>query len=74
MSIHIFFSVFLIIICPWWVGYLVLKRVPTAARRGTIWLKKGVCPLVILYDEGDVRVFASNILHHITIAYIQICS
>ena len=25
-------------------------------------------------DKGAVRVFASNILHHITIVYIQICS
>ena len=50
---------------------------PTAAER---WLsrremaKKRGCPLIILQDKGAVRVFASNILHHITIVYIQICS
>ena len=36
-------------------------------------LKKGGCPLVILYDRGAVRVFASNILHQITIVFIKIC-
>ena len=36
--------------------------------------KRGGCPLIILQDKGTVRVFASNILHHITIVYIQICS
>ena len=52
---------------------------PTAAE---LWLsgyemakkKRGGCPLIILYDEGAVRVFASHILHYITIVYIQICS
>ena len=50
---------------------------PTDAER---WLsqremaKKGGCPLIILYDKGVVRFFASNILYHITSVYIQICS
>ena len=34
----------------------------------------GGCPLIILYDRGAVRVFASYILHQITIVCIQICS
>ena len=49
--------------------FWVLKRVPTAVRllqssgcRDASWLKKGGCPLIILYDKGAVRVFASNIL------------
>ena len=36
--------------------------------------KKRGCPLITLYDRGGVRVFASNILHQITIMCIQICS
>ena len=38
------------------------------------WLKKGGCPLIILYDRGAVRVFSTNILHQITSLCIQICS
>ena len=62
-------------------GYTVWKRVLTAVRpprsggcRNPRWLKKGGCPLIILYKRGAVRVFESNILHHITIVCIQICS
>ena len=46
---------------------------PTAAE---LWLsrpkmakKKGGCPLIIFDKRGAVRVFASNILHQITIAF-----
>ena len=47
---------------------------PTAAER---WLSR--CEMakkggLSSYDKGAVRVFASNILHRITIVYIQICS
>ena len=49
-------------------GYSVWKRVPTAVRplrsggcRDPRWLKRGGCPLIILYSRGAVRVFASNI-------------
>ena len=62
-------------------GYSVWKRVPTAVRplwsggcRDPRWLKRGGCPLIILYNRGAVRVFASNIPHQITIVCIQICS
>ena len=64
-------------------GYSVWKKVPTAVRplrsggcRDERWLKKGGYPLIIFYDKGAVRVFSSNILHHITIVgrYIQMCS
>ena len=37
-------------------------------------LKKGCCPLIILYNRGAVTVFVSNILHQITFVCIQICS
>ena len=57
-------------------GSLFWKRVPTAVRplrsvgcRDPRWLKKGGCPLIILYNRGAVRVFAS-----ITIVCIHICS
>ena len=36
--------------------------------------KGGSCPFIILYDRGAVRLFASNILHQITVVCIQICS
>ena len=62
-------------------GYSVPKRVPTAVQplwsggcRDARWLKKGGCPLIILFNRGAVRVFASSIIHHITIVYILICS
>ena len=34
----------------------------------------GGCPLIILYNRGAVRVFASKFPHQITIVCIQICS
>ena len=64
-------------------GYSVWKRVQTAVRllSAERWLlrpkmakKKGDCPLIILYNRGAVRVFASNILHQIRIVCIKIGS
>ena len=63
-------------------GVLGLEKVTdcglTAAE---LWLsrpkmakKKGGCPLIIFDKRGSVRVFATNILHQITIVCIQICS
>ena len=51
---------------------------PTAAElwpsRLKMAKKKGGCTLIIFDKRGSVRVFASNILHQITTACIQICS
>ena len=47
-----------------------VRTLRSGGCRGARWLKKGDCPIIILYDKGAVRVFASNILHHITIVYI----
>ena len=67
--------------------YLVWKRIPTAVQplrssghRDTRLLKKkkgggGLSSYyIILYYKGAVRVFACNILHHVVIVYMQICS
>ena len=55
-------------------GYRLRSGGWSGGCRDPRWQEKGGCPLIILYNRGAVKVFASNILHQITIVCVHISS